>query len=157
MSEKTGEIKEKFDVKLQVKSFFQAKKSLEKLPFHKPPVQKPLKSKTPQETQSIDLKILEKTQKFSIFPLKTRKNHEKRKKTPQKPPKSLENVDFPRNSLINNEEKSLMEEILLYEAKIEENVKKITIKTFLVIFWKFHEKCGFLVGKNDHKALWWGF
>lgn len=131
----------------QVKSFFAAKKTLN---FNKPtqktkkkPAQKPGKE---SELAKIEREIAEETKKIQEikdFSRKIQENNRqvaktsnknlpKTKKIPPKPGKIPEKSQL--SPLFDDKDRELMEEILLHEAKIQEIIEKISLKTFLVSF-----------------------
>lgn len=127
----------KIDTKSQVKSLFETKKTLEKRPI---PQRK--KAKTPiknnnfnKEMEQIERTLNEEIIKVELIREKAKNfvplSRTTKKKTPKKDIKPVISHNMP--SYIKTEDKKLMEEILLFEAKLQGIIDKISIKTFLVL------------------------
>lgn len=130
----------------KVKSFFATKKELNfkknKQQINKKPMKKMEKE---TELDKIERQIAEETKKIQEIKeysrkiqennrqqtnKNTMKNLPKPKKTLPKPYNNIEKTQI--SPLFDNKDRELMEEILLHEAKIQEIIDKISIKTFLV-------------------------
>lgn len=126
----------------QVCAIFQTKKSMERIIKGKKPVKK---AKKPEKKPTISEEIKKIEAEIKQESEKIRELHDKKERkilvTPVKKPKrpAREEAIIHDNShnlgIFNCEDKALMEEVLFHEAKLEEILSKITMKTFLVVFY----------------------
>lgn len=131
---------------MHVKSFFEAKKSLQNPKGQKKTNGKSKKNeekeKIAKQIIKIEQELAEETKKVNEirdFSMKKQRTLEKRPlKKKVKVTKKKEQAEKTEKKeispLFDNEDKNLMEEILLYETKLQEIIAKINLKTFLVFF-----------------------
>ena len=157
--------KGKIDTKLQVKALFEAKKSMEKPKIKKPInsknlngqwVNKPInktndkpytisklnitdKSKNPAINKPVDIKPAVTVNEKTIIIEKDKIISSQKTIDKKEVNKNVKEHGFEHRG-VSQEVSELMEETLLYEAKLEEILRKISLRTFLVSFLKIFHK-----------------